>query len=390
MEKKKYRILKSALIAFVLVGLLTPAGPLAGQTWEVFDPSLCGVLTLDELGDLVIDASVSLPLPEDGILCYRNFTLRPGKTLTFQRNALNTPVYILAKSIIIDGIIYVNGENATSGRGGRGGPGAFDGGVGGMLGLASAGAGHGPGGGLPGDENSPSGGSAAYGTSSILGDPFKRGETYGHPLLIPLVGGSGGGGNLGINDIGGSGGGGGGAVMLAAKDTVEVNGGIYANPGVRGSGGSTRLVAPTVKGNGIISVPGPVFSGRGDGRIRIDTFDRSDLAIETRGVASLGSFVVAFPDPLPGLDILHVAGEDVPASPTGGVVVQLPEGSNPMQPVRFQTRDFPEPVEVEVVAIPDSGPSSSVTTTVDGSSSVIEVMVEIPANTITHVYAWVR
>src|SRR3990172_8963690 len=105
-------------------------------------------------------------LPPNGVFNFTTINTPAGITVTFTRNATNTPVTLLASgNVILAGTINLNGGaggNAATGtsiapNGGAGGPGSFNGGDG-ADGVASTtgGAGLGPGG----------GGSGAINTSS--------------------------------------------------------------------------------------------------------------------------------------------------------------------------------------------------------------------------------
>ena len=104
-------------------------------------------------GDLVVSNNLTLDLPPDGIFHFNTITVDAGRTLSFNRNSLNTPVYLLARSnVTINGVIEVNGKYRVGNnyRGGEGGPGGYDGGVGGFVSGTNTGfggAGMGPGGG---------------------------------------------------------------------------------------------------------------------------------------------------------------------------------------------------------------------------------------------------
>ena len=77
----------------------------------------------------------TLDMPPDGIFRCTTITVSGTATLKFNKNALNTPVYLLATGDInIIGSINVAGGNANSfpRAGGVGGPGGFDGGNPGM------------------------------------------------------------------------------------------------------------------------------------------------------------------------------------------------------------------------------------------------------------------
>ena len=367
----------------ILVGLVLLALPISAQPLT-FDPNqYCAGIPLE---DVVIDSTQVLDLPASGILCYRNFTVEGGVEVRFRRNALNTPVHILAtENIVIAGLVDLQGRSANGGSGGLPGPGGFRGGNQGVDGVSEPGAGQGPGGGLGGTASFPGGGGAAYGTLSNLPSIPTDGQIYGSALLMPLVGGSGGGGGRG--NPGTAGGGGGGAILLAANGEISLSGRVTTDGGQSpgtgdGSGGAIRVVAPKVAGSGSLNARG--------GRARIDTFDSSELEFYVAGASSLGSFVVAFPDPLPRLDILHVAGQEIPEGTPNGVVVHLPPGSDPLQLVRVQALDFPEPVTVEVVAVPNSGTPRTESAIAAAGSGSVEVLIEIPENTITHVFAWIR
>ncbi len=258
-------------------------------------------------------ANKTVELPASGILNYTDINIPAGVTVTFKKNKLNTPVYLLVSgNVNIAGGIDLRGGSAKhsgtygdgvlgdDGEPGVGGPGGFDGGRGGRDDAAyrpevvNGGAGQGPGGGPGGVVGSNlctpmtsaysyypyhGGGAghaqAAYrngskycGALSNVGPQF-YGKPYGSDLLQPLIGGSGGGGGRGGTNFSGSGGGGGGgAILIAANGTINLtgwitviggDGGGYAGGsggtangawGAGGSGGSIRLVATRFEGNG--------------------------------------------------------------------------------------------------------------------------------------------
>ena len=251
--------------------------------------------------DGVLNPAVSteIELPPSGILNYTTITIPAGVTVKFKKNALNTPVQILASGdVTIVGTIDIRGGSAaatgTAGDGnqgddglpGLGGPGGFDGGRGGKDDLQNqeariGGSGLGPGGGRGGYTRNNGcysgyyyhyiGHSAGYATKGSrhscteVADEPDRGQPYGTPELLPLIGGSGGGGGRGgTNYPGSGGGGGGGAILLASSGTLKVTGSInatggdagdYAGTGVGalgggGSGGAIKLMATRVEGTG--------------------------------------------------------------------------------------------------------------------------------------------
>src|SRR5262245_44357115 len=307
-------------------------------------------------GPLNVTSNTTLNLPPDGIFKCTTISVANNVTLKFNRNPLNTPVYLLATgAITINGIIDVTGGNGTAVFGGLGGPGAFDGGNPGQ-GSNHAGAGLGPGGRRPGAIGSgiASAGPGSYGSLASLASTNK-GSTYGSPLLVPLLGGSGGGGQ----EAGGGGGGGGGAILAASNIRIDLPGYINAAGGLGGyndgSGGAIRLVAPIIAGNGALNVNG---NYGGSGRIRLDTFDRH-LANFTYNpgptAVSSGTLMAVFPCPLPQLDIVEAAGTTIPVGTAAPVVVQLPFGSTTNRTVTVRAQDFKAVVPVAVVLTPEQG-----------------------------------
>lgn len=253
--------------------------------------------------------SQSVQLPPDGVFNYTSVNIPSGVTITYIKNAANTPVTILASGdVTIAGTLSVSATQPSSSSDisgpGLGGPGGYDGGRGGLPGGNASSwvsgyggpnvgrAGVGPGGGAPGTVHYPSGwygsgwfdasvgGGGAYGAAPNGSGgycPTTPGVVYGSATLLPLVGGSGGGGGAGGPNLPGSGGGGGGgAILIAASGTINVTGALLADggspvsPGATnigrgayggaGSGGAIRLIATTVSGNGTISAAGGTSS----------------------------------------------------------------------------------------------------------------------------------
>ena len=71
---------------------------------QQFDPGSDG-----SLGDFVSKPGVNpIPLPPDGVLRYRTFTVQEGHTVVFVPNKANTPVSVLATGdITVRGLIDV-------------------------------------------------------------------------------------------------------------------------------------------------------------------------------------------------------------------------------------------------------------------------------------------
>jgi hypothetical protein len=340
-------------------------------------------------GPMNITANNTLNLPSDGIFRCTTITIAAGATLSFTRNGLNTPVYLLATGDVqIFGTIDVSGSAGTATLGGSGGPGGFDGGT-------PSGSGLGPGGGKPGHSGPPNDpgfvGSGSYATQNPSISVANAGEVYGSPLLVPLVGGSGGGGQPTF-----AGHGGGGALVIASNTRIELasGGGLLAN-GVgfagAGSGGAIRLVAPIVTGFGQVSA---TSSFGGAGRVRIDTIDRTGLSLTTHGNYSLGSFMTVFPPgPAARLDIIEAAGTTIPEGANAPVSITLPFGSDPNRNIVVQARNLGGVVPVEVVLTPNTGPAIKVQAQINNAAAnpaTVSVPVTFPINTPVTVNAWIR
>lgn len=353
-------------------------------------------------GDLIVTNNLTLNLPPDGIFHFNTITVETGRTLTFNRNPLNTPVYLLARSnVTINGRIDVSGKSSTGNyRGGEGGPGGYDGGEGGLVSgtnVYPGGSGKGPGGGLRGSGSTF--GYAAY--RRVPTEPGRRhGTNYGNPLLLPLVGGSGGGGIDG--NVSGGGGGGGGAILIASDTVIRINAGgdiLNRGGGTGGSGGAIRLVSPRVYGNGNLYVEG---SGDGHGYIRIDSIlkrepnDPSQFFAFTAAPPdsmTLGANMVVFPPNLPRLDVVAIGTNAIPFGTGTPQFFFFPIGAPTNQTVTIEARNFnTNTVPIEVALIPDSGEKSTYAAVVDNSSNPGQVVVPVTVtpNTKVEVQAWIR
>jgi hypothetical protein len=340
--------------------------------------------------------NLTLNVPTNGVFNFTTVTVADGIVLRFNRNPLNTPVYLLATGdVVIDGYVSVTGTNASGSIAGTGGPGGFDGGFGAFQGFPD-GEGQGPGGGA----------SLVRDANAVFGSP-SPGNTniYGNTLLSPLIGGSGGSGR------GGSGGGGGGGAILIASSTkislhdTGINGGVYARGGDGavgvggggGSGGGIRIVAPVVDGDGWLETSGGVGVGRaGSGRSRIDTTDRfawRGLHLANNGKWTVGSQMFVFPPGNPHLDIITAAGTAIPEGTNSPVTVTLPVGSSTNQIVRVQGRGFTNDTAIRVKITPENAPSATFDSVIQQSSGnppFADVQVTLPLDTVCHVHAWTR
>lgn len=302
-QEVRNRFAISSAVALAMLSIATPS-------WA-FDSGSTGAD-----GALNPAVNTEIQLPPSGILNYSSINIPTGVTVTFKKNAANTPVYLLVSgSATIAGSINVSGTDsrnsgtfgdgnlADDGIPGLGGPGGFDGGRGGRddqslrANVIRGGAGLGPGGGNGGTElavgqcssgtyypNYGLGGAYATkganyyyliycGNNATTQAADQAAKPYGSSSLQPLIGGSGGGGGTGGINYGGSGGGGGGGAILIAVTgilTLASSGSVVSGGGTAGgvtgtgllgygaggSGGSIRILASAITGSGKLSAPG--------------------------------------------------------------------------------------------------------------------------------------
>jgi hypothetical protein len=311
---------------------------------------------------------------------------------------------------------YGDGVLGDDAQPGVGGPGGYDGGRGGRDDLAQrpdivrGGSGLGPGGGKGGVEGGDGsscadgigysrymGAGGGYAESAIrayshhcVNPPtplYIAGKAYGSALLQPLLGGSGGGGGRGGRAFSGSGGGGGGGgLLIATSGALSITGSVDATGGdgggaagtevgghgAGGSGGAIRLVATTISGNGSVLANGGCLNhnnqrrqncgwggiggqyGGSPGRIRFEAD-----AVTFTG-SSLPTYSVDTPGPIfisgaPSIRIASVAGQNVPANPTGNADVTLPATTTSAIDVVFQTVNVPVGNTVLLRVVPAYG-----------------------------------
>jgi hypothetical protein len=369
---------------------------------------------------------IELAMPPSGIFNFTTVTIPADVTVTFAKNAANTPVTILASgNVTIDGVINVNGANSPAtndadtvgdAEGGQGGPGGYDGGRGGYYSTSTAsnddGAnGYGPGGGgRATDGNSCSayaGAGGGYGTAGVgsaYGSP-QSGVAYGQIHLIPLLGGSGGGGGAGRTArLGSGGGGGGGALLIASSATLILNGSITANggnsgstgggcgnnasgPGGGGSGGAVRLVATTLTGDGTISANGGVaanytysssnYNSGGAGRIRLEA-DNMEYGRRSSPNASVAAASPIFVPNLPTIKIASVGGISAPSVPTGNSDIVLADNTpNPVD-VTFATTNIPAGSTIKLIVTPLIGASITANSSAVAADGTATVSIDMP------------
>lgn len=376
---------KAALIATVFGACLLP-GHVATQALDI-----CGCAAIPNLpafdsrvpathppGTIVNGTTLSIPVPEDGILRFSSLFVR--NHLNFIRNAANTPVTILVQgdaefdsatgccwTVTVSGHGGTTGNTNTAGVGGLGGPGGSRGGDGAHFALYSksiGGAGFGAGGGLGGD---PAGNCTPAG-----------GQFIGSPDMLPLVGGAGGGGGCSSPvpttcHGGGGGGGGGGALMIAVNGALIIedfqfladgagggsdSGSACATTGAGGSGGAFRMLAARLVHRSRAEFYARGSDGGAPGRIRFESLDASAM---TAFSTDPGAVRVVGPTPLanplaPLVTITNVGGVATPAVPQGAVgavdvTVPVPGATN----VNVTTSNVPGGTTVQVTVKPRMG-----------------------------------
>lgn len=204
---------------------------------------------------------------------YSSVNIPAGVTVSFKNHDSRAAVvWLVSGDVTITGTLSLNGQNYVNAPArAEPGPGGHLGGIGYQSLTAPAGGGLGIGGGL----------NSNYGGSHATAGYLNTFPPYGNRRVLPLVGGSGGGGDF-DQPIGGAGGGG--ALLLAVSGTLTVDGIISAQGGTArtdylgqtgsGAGGAVRLIAETIAGSGAIyAVGGQTTYYGGDGRIRIEALN---------------------------------------------------------------------------------------------------------------------
>lgn len=375
-----------------------------------FWPSLVAAQTFTSgstgaLGAFAPAAHTVVTLPPDGVLNHTTVTIPAGVTVTFVRNAANTPVTMLATGdVTIAGAISINGVNGIAGAtagpvvnpGALGGPGGFHGGNGGSRGGGTpAGAGLGPGGGAP-----------AVVSPVLFGGGGSYGASAAFVSLLPLFGGSGGGGGQGnVTFSGSSGGGGGGAIVLASSTKITVTGAVIANGGSSasagacnalfsggGSGGAIRLVAPQIFGAGSLSAAGGGDQGcggpavTGPGRIRLEAFTLGFTGASTPAFVASAAPGPVTTTSVPALTNLPtvtftVGGVVAPSNPGGAYTtadIALPPATTNPVPVTLNAFNLPAGTVFTIRVVPQFGNPTQTTApgtagTFAGSTATVNV-----------------
>ena len=414
--KKVTLNLFQGLMVSIFILLLT-------NTASAFDSGSTGALgAFNPQTNIEVDIS----LYPDGKLNYTTVNIPAGVTVTFKKNANNTPVYILATgNVTIAGTISVNGTAGGVQSAGKGGPGGFDGGLGGDIAIPGGKA-LGPGAGNPGSVSSVpasycagGGGGGGFGSNGSNGDGNSQyapggsgGGKYGDGKLLPMIGGSGGGGGAGhlstfYQTRGGGGGGGSGAILIASGSsstigTITVTGSITANGGNganngqcgggggAGSGGAIKLMADTISVSGTISASGGAGStspggyGGGAGGNGIIRFEANTVTGNTTPPYTYSHPGTVFVTNMPTLTITSAGGVSVPANPSGKYGfpdVTLPSTTTNPVTVNVSATNIPVGTHVTVTAVPEYGASASAANFLSGTDASSTTSISVTLST---------
>lgn len=339
--------------------------------------------------------------PEKWAVVFRfsSVNIPSGVTVSFNINGAHAPVVWL-----VNGNVTINGTVDVSGYGGLccgqiqwPGPGGFRGGRGNQSPSSPQSGGFGPGG-----TRNLAGGSASYGGSygspgNPGNGPNSAGPTYGSASIIPLIGGSGGTGQLqwsGAPWVQGGGGSGGGAILIAATGTITINGIVRANGGAGndgsgGSGGAIRLVGNDLQGGGQVRAIGGSAGGAGgaggQGRIRLEAAISISPFSTDPGASQeiIGTTAQIWPsETAPSVTIVSIGGFAAPEDPHPNL--SLPSAmqlSNPFpSSVVIEAANMPLDWTVRVRTVPASGQDILTTATYvsgDATLSTWEAQVQL-------------
>jgi hypothetical protein len=301
------RSTRRGLVALAAVIVAAAFGRPASAQFTVPSDGSDGVLNVTT-GDVEIDLSLAatgswdtysngngIYDPEQWIVVfkYQSINIAPGRTVRFKNHPKNPPVVWL-----VQGEVRIDGALSLIGRRdwvyppfSAGGPGGFRGGR--RVDFYTPG--FGPGAGLLNDQG------------------LTQGQSYQNASCFPLIGGSG-------ASAGGARAGGGGAILVAAMETITVNGWISVDGGdIFAGGGMIRLVAPSVVGPGRLLAQGwgsldPQYFGRI--RVEANIIDLSTPSIPAYTTGTLGAQLRFLRDEqTPSARIVSVDDALVPADP---------------------------------------------------------------------------
>lgn len=317
---------------------------------------------------------------------YDSVNIGPTVTVRFENHPSRAPVvWLVDTTVTIDGTVDLIGGDglALVATPTEPGPGGFRGGSAEVSGGSPSSAGFGPGGGNRTGERE--GGSyRTLGHTSI-----SAGSTYGNDRVLPLIGGSGGtpwpSGNWAAAA-------GGGAILIAADETITVNGSVLANGGgstfngsAAGSGGAIRLLADRVQGTGMLRAVGGNALGLlgGSGRIRLEAVQSIALANVNPTATTGDPCVTLVPDctavlwpededaaiDVPAVEITQIKDQVIPPDPHARL--EFPD-----QDVSFAD-DMPVTVAILATDVPATGWDVKVRATPATGSEIIVCACEV-------------
>jgi hypothetical protein len=331
------------------------------------------------------------------IFNFTTITIAAGSTLKFWEGVFHGPVFLLASGDVnINGVIDISGD-ASPGPTPSGaqqgisfaGSGGYSGGLGGIQGDATHAAlpGNGPGGGAAGCYNCST--NAAFG-GTFSGDQF----------LVPLVGGSGGGGTNYPGEFGSQGGAGGGAILIASSTKITLdsqnkggnNGNILAYGGsggtwgCGGSGGAVRLVSNSVVGANsyginVTAAGGAVcHAGPTSGLVRIEANSTSfsaGLPMPSQAQTTLSvPYALNLPTaPLPIISVTSIGGIAINANPFSFPDATI-NTSSPV-PVVITATNVPLTSTVTMYLLSDKGPNQTIPVTLTGTNTASTATVNV-------------
>ena len=324
------------------------------------------------------------------IFNFTTITIAAGSTLKFSESTFHGPVYFLASGdVTINGTLDLTGDNSpgptlTAVQQGVefAGSGGYSGGAGGIHGDPNHAAlpGNGPGGGAAGDINGP----------QAVGGQFS-----GDQFLVPLVGGSGGGGTNENGQFGAQGGAGGGAILIASstKITLDSQGkggnngfiiadGSSASRGCGGSGGAVRLVSNSIAGANSFRISVNNFGGNcktvpTPGLVRIEA---ATTNMTTNNIVGNGEFSVPYALNLPTalqpvISVTSINGITINANPFSFPDAIINTGS-PV-PVVITATNVPLASTVKMYLLSDSGPNQTIPVTLTGTNQASTATVNV-------------
>lgn len=338
----------------------------AAQTFSSGSTGSDGALNFSTPGTYTFDPksyNPSLDPANDGVFNFTTITIASGVTVKLAGNILNGPVVWLAQGAVkIDGAVDLSGQdgfsasNTTQRTYTVPGPGGYAGGYP-AIGSNPPGPGSGPNGGVT--------------PTLVCGSNYAQsGGTSANQFLVPLVGGSGGGG-IGSN----AGGAGGGSILVASSVSITGTGSMNASGGAglnnagalsgSGAGGGIRLVAPVVSISGHLNASAGLgfhpCQGGSNGVVRIEAFSIGSINASGSYYTATPFGLFVSPAGTPAVTVISVGGNPVATSPTGTFIVpDVTVNSSTALPFVVQAANVPVGTVVTLVIFSENGPDQTI------------------------------